>query len=254
MPRSSRHKSHKQSKHGSREGKEHSESEKEDVKKVKDRSSGEGSAIRDSGSSEKRKLSKDSSSRDNGSPGEEFVGSKRRKEKADGRWTGEEDGDATVAVKEVKGEILRIDGDNKLKDLKPVGDSKRIDGEKSKHVGDSKSKSSRRHESGSEKKEDNAGLPVEKDESNSSVSRVESKRKSEKDLGPKEMQQNKDSKDKEWALEREKKIIEESKREKEASNVDVEAARKQGEERQGKRSRENTGKTILYRMTYEILS
>ncbi|KAF7150212.1 hypothetical protein RHSIM_Rhsim02G0244100 [Rhododendron simsii] len=288
MPRSSRHKSHKQSKHGSKEGKENSGSEKEDVKKMKDRNNSEGSVrvSRDLGSSEKRKLS--SSGRDNGGMEAEYVASKRRKDKADDRWTGggdAEDGGATV----VKGEVLRIDGENKSKPLvdskrvegenkskplvdskrvegenkskplvdpkrvegenksKPLVDPKRVEGEKSKPSGDSKSKSSRRHESGSEKKDENVGLLAEKEESKSSTSRVDSKRKSEKDSGPKEVQQNKDSKDKdskdkERGFERERKSIQDIKREKEAATVDVEVARKQGEERQGKRGRENTGK------------
>ncbi|XP_058203577.1 uncharacterized protein LOC131317907 isoform X3 [Rhododendron vialii] len=249
MPRSSsRHKSHKQSKHGSKEGRDHSEPEKEDVKKMKDRNEG---SVRDSGS--KRKLG--SSSRDNGGTEEEYVASKRRKEKADDRWTasGDEEGGVatTVVIKEVKGEVLRIEGENKSKpsvDLKrvdgenkskPLVDSKRVEGEKSKPLGDSKSKSSRRQESGSEKKDESVGLLAEKEETKSSTSRVDLKRKSEKDLGPKEVQQNKDSKDKERGLERERKSIQDIKREKEAATVDVEAARKQGEERQGKRGREN---------------
>lgn len=258
MPRSSRHKSHKQSKHGSKEGKEHSGSEKEDVKKMKDRDNSEGSVkvSRDLGSSEKRRLS--SSGRDNGGVEGEYVASKRRKEKADDRWTGggdAEDGGATM----VKGEVLRIDGENESKPLvdskrvegenksKPLVDSKRVEGEKSKPLGDSKSKSSRRHESGSEKKDENVGLLAEKDESKSSTSRVDSKRKSDRDSGPKEGQQNKDSKDKdskdkERGLERERKSIQDIKREKEVATIDVEAARKQGEEQQGKRARENTGK------------
>ncbi|KAF7151580.1 hypothetical protein RHSIM_Rhsim02G0244200 [Rhododendron simsii] len=254
MPRSSsRHKSHKQSKHGSKEGRDHSEPEKEDVKKMKDRNEGSVRVSRDSGSSEKRKLG--SSSRDNGGTEEEYVASKRRKEKADDRWTagGDEEGGGatTVVIKEVKGEVLRIDGENKSKTLvdskrvdgenksKPLVDSKRVEGEKSKILGDSKSKSSRRQESGSEKKDESVGLLAEKEESKSSTSRVDLKRKSEKDLGPKEVQQNKDSKDKERGLERERKCIQDIKREKEAATVDVEAARKQGEERQGKRGREN---------------
>ncbi|KAI8569776.1 hypothetical protein RHMOL_Rhmol02G0303600 [Rhododendron molle] len=260
MPRSSsRHKSHKQSKHGSKECRDHSEPEKEDVKKMKDRNEGSVRVSRDSGSSEKRKLG--SSSRDNGGAEEEYVASKRRKEKADDRWTAggdEEDGGATttVVIKEVKGEVLRIDGENKSKPLvdskrvdgenksKPLVDSKRVEGEKLKPFGDSKSKSSRRQESGSEKKDESVGFLAEKEESKSSTSRVDSKRKSEKDLGPKEVQQNKDSndkdsKDKERGLERERKSIQDIKPEKEAATVDVEAARKQGEERQGKRGREN---------------
>lgn len=59
------------------------------------------------------------------------------------------------------------------------------------------------------------------------------------------MQQNKDSKDKERGFERERKSVQDVKHEKEAATVDVEAARKQGEERQGKHGRENKGKVLI---------
>ncbi|CAL5430027.1 unnamed protein product [Camellia sinensis] len=240
MPRSSRHKSHKQSKHSSREAREHSDSE-EDVK-MKDRSGKEEESVRvyrDSGLSEKRKLSlgKDLSGHGNGDTVEEYGSSKRRKEKADAsagsdRWNGggDERGDGRIVEKETKGESSRIDGEKSSKSTTLI---------------DLKSKSSKRHDGGSEKKEEKGGLVSEKEESKSS-SRVDSKRKSEKDSGRKEVKDSKESKEKERGLEREKKI-QEIKRETEAVAVGDEASRKQGshlvdfgEERQGKRGRENT--------------
>ncbi|KAL7189081.1 hypothetical protein ACSBR1_038863 [Camellia fascicularis] len=199
MTRSSRHKSHKQSKHSSRDAREHSESESESDVKMKERNGkeeGSGTVCRDSVSSEKRK---DLSGHANGDASEDYVGSKRRKEKADlDRWNSCGD--------EMKVESSRIDGDKTSK---------------SKALVDSKSKSSRKHDGGGgEKKEESVGLVGEKEESKSS-SKVESKRKSEKDLGRKD----KDSKEKERVLE--KKIHE--------TEVTVD-----GEERQGKRGRENT--------------
>ncbi|KAI7987059.1 putative beta-1,3-galactosyltransferase 2 [Camellia lanceoleosa] len=107
-------------------------------------------------------------------------------------------------------------------------ESSRIDGDKTSKSAlvDSKSKSSRKHDGGGgEKKEESVGLVGEKEESKSS-SKVESKRKSEKDLGRKD----KDSKEKKRVLE--KKIHE--------TEVTVD-----GEERQGKRGRENTGVAYL---------
>ena len=239
MPRSSRHKSYKHSKNSSRDDREHSESE-EDVK-MKDRNGKEEGSVRvskDSGSIEKRKLSlgKDSSGHSNGGTADECVALKRRKEKADvdaDRWNGGggERGQGATVEKEVKGETSRIDADKNPK---------------SKGVGDSKSKSGRRHESGSEKKEDNVG---EKEEARSTA-RVDLKRKSEKFFGQKEVQQSKDSKelkDRERGLERERKIHD-VKRETEAT-VEDELARKKGshtvdcgEERKGKPGREKNGK------------
>ena len=156
MTRSSRHKSHRQSKHSSRDAKEHSDLE-EDVK-MKDRNIKEEGSVRvsrDSGSSEKRK-----------------------------------------------------------------------------------------------KKEENVDSVVEKEESKSS-GRVESKRKSEKDSGRKEVQQYKDPsewKDKECGSEKERKV-QDSKGETEARAIGSELAKKQGshsvdfgEEKQGKRGREKNGK------------
>ena len=230
MTRSSRHKSHRQSKHSSRDAKEHSDLE-DDVK-MKDRNVKEEGSVRvsrDSGSSEKRKLSlgKDSSAHGNGDASEEYVASKRRKEKAEDRWNGME--------KEMTGESSKIDVDKSSKSTAVV---------------DSKCKSSRRHDGGSEKKEENVDSMVEKEESKSS-GRVELRRKSEKDSGRKEVQQYKDPsewKDKECGSETERKVPD-SKGETEARAIGSELAKKQGshsvdfgEEKQGKRGRENTGK------------
>ncbi|XP_059662208.1 uncharacterized protein LOC132308205 [Cornus florida] len=242
MTRSSRHKSHKQSKHGSKDEKEYSESA-EDVKMNERNGKEEGSVrlSRDSYSGEKRKVSsqsregKDPSDHGNGDTTEEPVVSKRRKEKADAaatdRWNsaGDERGDGVTTDKERKGESSRLDSDKSSK---------------SKVSADSKSKTSRRHDNVSEKKEENVCSVPEK---------VDPKHKSEKDSGLKAVQQYKDSKeskDKERGLEKEKKV-QNVKRDAEAPAMDGEVAAKQGsqsgdfgEERQGKRSRENTGRPI----------
>ncbi|KAK9275862.1 hypothetical protein L1049_023135 [Liquidambar formosana] len=247
MPRSSRHKSHKQSKHSSRDTRGHSDSE-EDTK-GRDRSSKEESSVRvskDSLTSEKRKLAsqsrdgKDLSGHGNGeAAAEEGVASKRRKERADvgagDRWNGggDERGDGVVVDKEMKG----VDADK---------------GSKSKVSSDSKSKPSRRHDS--EKKEENVGLVMEREESKSG--KVESKRKPEKDKPEKEklekdssrreVNQYKDSKEKERGSERDRKV-QDGKRDTETRAVDGEVKRKQrdqsvdaGEEKKLKRGTENT--------------
>ncbi|XAR55139.1 hypothetical protein NMG60_11030549 [Bertholletia excelsa] len=240
MPRSSRHKSHKQSKHSSRDAREHSDSE-EDVK-MKERNGKEEGSVRvsrESGSSEKRKLTsgEDPSGHGNGDTSGEYIASKRRKEKADvmDRWNGGGDGrgDDETVERENKGESSRGETDKTSK---------------SKSSADGKSKSGRRYDSGNEKKEENVGLATEKEESKSS-SRGDTKRKSEKDYVQKEVQQckvSKESKDKERGLEKERKI-QDIKRDAEVRAVDGDAARKQGsrsgdfgEERHGKRGRENT--------------
>ncbi|KAL6979453.1 hypothetical protein U1Q18_021117 [Sarracenia purpurea var. burkii] len=237
MPRSSRHKSHRQSKHSSRDAREQSNSE--DDMKINDKKGKEEALVRvsrDLGSSEKRKLSlsKDSSGHVNGGTSEEYVASKRRKEKADvsaasDRWNvrGDEIGDGATVGKDIKKESSEVEADKKSKSTSLV---------------DSKSKSSRRHGSGGEKKEENADLGAEKEDSKSG-GRVDSKRKSEKDSGRKEVLQYKDSsesKDKERGFERERRI-QEIKGETEAPAVTNDASRKQGlhsvylgEEQQGK--------------------
>ncbi|XP_047337650.1 titin homolog [Impatiens glandulifera] len=143
MPRSSRHKSHKQSKH-----KELSESE-EDVRMKYMNGKDEFSVV------EKRKVSGDSMI--------ESGVLKRKREKT-------ESGSATD-----RWNSGGVDVDKNSR---------------SKVSSDLRSKSTRKHESGNEKKEE----MVEKEESKTG-SKVESKRKSEKDQGRKEAQQTKDVKE-----------------------------------------------------------
>ncbi|KAA8528230.1 hypothetical protein F0562_035519 [Nyssa sinensis] len=245
MPRSSRHKSHKQNKHGSKDVREHSDSE-EDLK-MKDRNNEEGShrVSRDSVSGEKRKVAsqsrdgKDPSSHGNGDTSEEHAASKRRKEKADGnassdRWNGggDERGQGITISKEMREESSKLESDKSSKSKVSV---------------DSKSKTSRKHDNFSEK-EENVSLAGDKEESKSN-SRADLKRKSEKDPMGREVHQykeSKESKDKERGSEKERKV-QDIKRDVEARAVDSEVARKQGsrstnfgEEPQGKRGRENT--------------
>lgn len=191
MPRSSRHKSHKQSKHSSRYSKEHSDSD--DDPKSKDRNSKEESTVRVSSSGEKRKLDsqlrdvKDLTDHVNGDGLDEYVALKRRKDRGDmagtDRWNGggNEHAESAVLAKEMKFESDK--------------------GTNSKVPTDSKGKSARRHDSFSDKKDGNLGLAIEKEEIKGK--KVEAKRKSEKDLVQKEFQY-KDSKDKETRSERDK--------------------------------------------------
>nr|XP_027080262.1 titin homolog isoform X1 [Coffea arabica] len=262
MPRSSRHKSHKQSKHSSKEAKDYYSDSDEDVK-MKDRNSSKedgGGSVRvskdssHSASGEKRKLSsssllregkdgKDLSGNGNVDVAEEYVSSKRRKDKAEGgsggagdRWHGgggDEKDDGGGIEKEFKGESSKIDLEKGAKF------------KESKGLGDSKSKSSKRHESGGEKEERNVGLLVEKEESRSS-SRSESKRKSDKESGRKEGKDSKEMKDKDRGPDREKKG-QESRRDSEMRQADGVLAKKQGsqwedgsEDRQSKRGRDYT--------------
>ncbi|KAI5655333.1 hypothetical protein M9H77_32520 [Catharanthus roseus] len=247
MPRSSRHKSHKTSKH--KEAKDYYSDSDEDVKmKEKNSTKEEGVSVRSkesghSASGEKRKLSsslqlkegKDGKDLGNGDASEEHVSSKRRKEKLEGgsgidRWNG--GGDEKVDVVGLDKESSRIDSEKGLKS------------KESKGSGDSKSRSSKRHESGGEKEEKNTGLIGEKEEGRSG-SRSESKRKSEKESGRKE---SKELKEKDRGYDRDKRG-QESKRELEMRGADGDLAKKQAsqledavEDRPGKRSRENNGK------------
>ncbi|PIN01746.1 hypothetical protein CDL12_25741 [Handroanthus impetiginosus] len=238
MPRSSRHKSHKQSKHSSRD---YSDSE-EDVVKMKEKSSKDDNSIRvhrDSASGEKRKSSsqvregKDSKDL-NGDVLEELVSSKRRKEKTDivggDRWNGGDDSDRKVEKEMYKGESLKVD--TKLKE------SIRIE---------SKNKS-KRYESGiaSERKEDKE-VVLDKEESKS---KGESRRKSERDSSARK--EGRESKDKDRRWDKEKNGGQDSKSgDGEAKLADMDIGKKQGsqlgelsEERQGKRSRENADRTL----------
>lgn len=236
MPKSSRHKSHKQSKHSSKDARDHSDSD-DDSRKIKERERNgkEDTSVRvsrDLSSGDKRKSTlqsrdgKDLSNHGNGEATDEYVASKRRKDRgevgASDRWNGggDERGDAAIGDKEVKGESSRIDSDKGLKTRTSF---------------DLKSKSSRRHDSSEKKEDSNVGSVMEKEE-NKSV-KVESKRKlekdkpekekSERDSSRKEVSQLKDLKEKERGLEKDRQV-QDSKRDLETRSVDVEAKRKQG--------------------------
>lgn len=189
MPRSSRSKSHKQSKHSSKEAsaaREYSGSD-EDVR-TKERTSNGGKedvvSVRiskdSSVSGERRKHGKDlSTSHGNGDVSEEYTTStKRREEKIHGgsdRWNG--------GGSDEKGFVVNIENKELLK-------SKDV----SKVAVESKSKSSRRHDA------DSASVVIvsEKDE-NKTGSATREKRKSDKDSSRKESslyKENKESKDK----------------------------------------------------------
>lgn len=246
MPRSSKSKSHKPSKH-SKETREYSDSE-EDVK-MKESSS---RVSKDLASGEKRKLSsqsregresKDLSGYGNGDAPEEYLSTKRRKEKGEGsvgggdRWNGgvDEIGDGRHAEKESKTGSSKTDQEKGMRQKEAKG------------YGDSKSKSSKRHDSGggSERKEEIVVSGVEKEEAKSG--KGESKKKSETDSIRKE---GKDLKEKEHGSERERK--QDSKRETEVRGYSGDTEKKLwsqsgdvGEEKQSKRSRENSGKVTF---------
>ncbi|KAL1552747.1 titin [Salvia divinorum] len=251
MPRSSRHKSHKQSKHSSRD---YSDSE-EDVVKMKEKSSKDDSvrAHRDSASGEKRKVSsqvregkdsKDLSGHGNGDGLEDYVSTKRRKEKTDAtiggdRWNGggdeRGDDDRNVEKDNHKGENLKLDG--KGKENSGKGESLRVD---------SKSKS-KRYESGNagERKDDSlASALVDREESKS---KGESKRKSERDSSARK----EGLKDKDRRSDKEKNGGQESKSgDAEVKILELDVGKKPLpgdfiEERQCKRARENTERLLL---------
>ncbi|OVA11321.1 hypothetical protein BVC80_9007g19 [Macleaya cordata] len=239
MPRSSRHKQHKQTKHSSRDVRERSDSEEEGY--LKSRNGGDEIAVRvsrDSASGEKRKIV--SQSQDgNGDLFEDYVVSKRRKEGADvtdtDRWKG---------VEEERGMREKIDGSRA--DLEKSSKMKVL-------VDSNINKSSRRNESST--KEKNAGVVIESGEvQKNGSSKVESKYKSERDLRRKEVHQYKDGKEKERGADRDRKVRD-SKRERSVDaapgrgSEDSDLGRKQGsqsghveEERLRKRELENDGK------------
>lgn len=251
MPRSSRSKSHKQSKHGAKEAavvaaaKEYTDSEEDVVVvKMKERNGKEDSSpsvrvSREFASGEKRKFTssakdgKDLPVHSNGDAGEDYVASKRRKEKESDRWNG--GGDEKDEPLNVEKEMDKV---VKVKDSKSGGG-----------VVEPKSKtSSRRHESGSERKEESSVsvvVVVEKEESKGGGGNSESKRKGEKDFGRKEGHQHKDSKEskeKDRGSDRERKVLEGKRGDAEVRIKDGElATRKQGEDQQSKRGREHTG-------------
>ncbi|GMH08903.1 hypothetical protein Nepgr_010743 [Nepenthes gracilis] len=173
MPRSSRHKSSKQS---SREARDYSDSEKDSSCKDRKRrdESGSNRALKESASGEKRKL--DSKSTENkdlvGSGNVEYIdeygvsSSKKRKEKVDDdRWTGGDD------------EREASKTERNLKDSKGVGDSK----------------------SRSSKRDDNSELGVDGEEGKRSTSKAEpkhhrtdKKEKNEKETGSEREKKGKD--------------------------------------------------------------
>lgn len=227
MPRSSRHKSHKQHKHSSKEVKEYSDSE--EVKERKDRDSEV--AVRVSGSSEKRKLAVDGNS-------EEYTASKRRKERSSDvsgvdRWSG---GDKDKDNKENKDRDRDRDG-------KGEGGSEK--GLKSKVSVDPKSssKSSRRHESSSEKKD--AVNEIEEVKRNSSGSKNDKESKSskdkEKDSKSKDGHQYKDSKDKDRDKDKDSKDSKDKERGAERSTKGQDARRERSAEKGSKVAVDNEG-------------
>ncbi|KAK9053031.1 hypothetical protein SSX86_029661 [Deinandra increscens subsp. villosa] len=223
MPRSSRSKSHKQSKHSSKEAaaREYSGSD-EDVK-VKERSSNGGKedvvpvkiSANSSVSGERVKHSKDLyNTHGNGGLSEENLTSlKRREEKSHGgsdRWNGGSSDDKGLLVNIENKELL------KSKDFPKVGESK--------------SKSSRRHDGDSE-----SLVVLEKDESKSGSGHRSEKRKSEKASARKESSQHKEhkeSKDKDRGSDRGRKVH--------PDKLGAEASSKQVEIQSSKRRKEIT--------------
>lgn len=218
MPRSSRSKSHKQSKHSSKEAAVRDYSGSDEDVKMKEKSSNGGKedavAVKTSKdvsvSGDKVKHSKDLyNSHGNGDVLEEYTtSSKGREEKSYGgsdRWNGGSTDD--------KGLVVNIENKELLK-------SKDV----SKGSGESKSKSSRRHDG------DSASLVVlEKDESKRGE-----KRKSDKESGRKESSQyreHKESKDKDRGSDKGRKAGAEASSKKHAENH----SSKRGKEIAGKK-------------------
>ncbi|XP_043706254.1 uncharacterized protein LOC122655926 [Telopea speciosissima] len=244
MPRSSRHKSHKQHKHSSKDDREYSDSEEDgNLKNRKGKEEVAVRASRDSASGEKRKLAsqshdgKDLFGPGNGDLSDEYVSSKKRKDRVDAtatdRWNG--GGDQRVASvvgdKETNGDSFRQESEK---------------GPKSKVAVDSKSKSSRRDDSLMDRKDEKVGIAAEGEEVKKNINKVESKRKSEKDSGRKEVYQYKDVKE-EREPEKDRKV-QDGRREKSIDTVVLsEVSKKQGshsgsfeEDRPVKREVENT--------------
>ncbi|KAG8375562.1 hypothetical protein BUALT_Bualt10G0113500 [Buddleja alternifolia] len=256
MPRSSRHKSHKQSKHSS---KDYSDSE-EDVVKVKERGSKEENTVRvhrDSASGEKRKISaqvregggsKDLGGHGNGEVLEEYVSSKRRKEKSDvvvggggDRWSGSGDerghSDRNVEKEMHKGESLKFD--SKLKENSNKGKTRIESKNKSKRYGSGSA--------GERKEESLTSVVMDKEESKS---KGESKSKSDSHSSARREGKDSKDKDKDRRSDKEKNGVQESRSgDAEVKLVDMDAKKKQrsqsgdfSEERKSKHARENFGK------------
>lgn len=238
MPRSSRHKSHRQ-KHSSRDLREHSDSEEEDVSRERKRR--EDSGIRVPDSSEKRESP--SKSQQEKDLALDYSGSKRRRDRADSgvtdRWNGGDDRrvEQLATEKRLRGDGFGSDSEKRAKP---------------KAAEDSKSRSSRRQESSSERK--NEILVLENEEAKKGSGRVESKRKLEKDSGRKDANECKDAKEKERGMDRDRKV-QDTRRERSVDTTTritgggSETSRKQGtrtggseEERLSKHEVEITGK------------
>ncbi|KAG9448278.1 hypothetical protein H6P81_014406 [Aristolochia fimbriata] len=200
MPRSSRHKSHKQHKYSSKDARDYSDSDEEEV--LKERKAREGPAVssgirvlKDSDSNEKRKV-KDLLGPGNGDYSGEYGSSKRRKDRADStvgsdRWNG--------------GDDERVEG-SEDKEMKNDGFGLEVvSASKSKMTIDSRSKSSRRLESGSDRREESLVSSLDNEEAKKGSAKVDSKRKSEKEGSRKEWLQYKDVREKERGPERDKK-------------------------------------------------
>ncbi|XP_068666029.1 uncharacterized protein [Aristolochia californica] len=240
MPRSSRHKSHKQHKYSSKDARDYTDTDEEDS--LKERKPREGPVVssgirvlKDSDSGEKRKV-KDLLGPGNGDYSGEYGGSKRRKDRADltvgsDRWNGGDDErDGGLEDKDTKNDGCGLDTES---------------ASKSKVTVDCRSKSSRKLESGSDRREESLVSSLDNEEAKKGSAKVDAKRKSEKEGSRKECLQYKDVREKERGSEREKKG-QDGRREKSIDIVGTnEISRKQGaqmvdEESYYKKEVENT--------------
>ncbi|XP_073306956.1 uncharacterized protein [Primulina huaijiensis] len=242
MPRSAKHKSHRQSKHSSRD---YSDSE-EDVK-MKDKSSKDDNLVkvsRDSAYGEKRigssqiregKEVENIIEHENGGASENYFSSKRRKENSNfgvggDRWSG---GDNEIG----KSDRVMVNETTKMEAFKVESKSNEFI-----NKGNNSRNRSKKYESGStgEKNESLGSVVVEEEEGKS---KTESKRKSERDYSVRK--EGKESEDKDRSQEKEK--GQERNRVDEAKLADVDVAKRTGlqqvdliVERQLKRVRENS--------------
>ncbi|XP_068644379.1 uncharacterized protein [Aristolochia californica] len=200
MPRSSRHKSHKQHKSISKEARDYTDSDEEEA--LKERKPREGPAVssgirvlKDSDSGEKRKV-KDLLGPGNGDYSAEYGSSKRRKDRAGStvgsdRWNGGDDERVEgLEDKEMKNDGFGLATESASKSMVTV---------------DSRSKSSRKLESGGDRREDSLVSSLDNEEAKKGSAKVDSKRKSEKEGCRKEWLHSKDIREKERGSEREKK-------------------------------------------------
>lgn len=193
MPRSSRHKSHKQ-KHSSRDLKEHTDSEEEEL--LKERRRREDSGIRVSDSAEKREREIPLQSQKEKDLPPDYGASRRKKDRDDSssvtdRWNG--------------GEDKQVQGSAPEKDMKDEGFGSDLEKRpKSKVAVDSKSQSSRRQESLGDRKDEILTAAEANEDTKKGSGRVESKRKSDKDSGRKEASEHKDAKEKDRGVDRDR--------------------------------------------------